>query len=58
MVEPTRWMKQSVLWFMIALYGVVFAGCTEPLISIDASDNTMNVGKYRQDQTINFRSKR
>ena len=42
-------------YILLALFLV---GCSnEPLVRIDASDNILNVGKYRQDQIINFRSK-
>jgi len=52
-------LSKIVLWFVAMLCGVMFVGCiSSPLLSIDASDNTMNVGKYRQDHVINFRSKR
>jgi len=42
-------------YIFLALFLV---GCSnEPLVRIDASENTLNIGDYKKDQIINFRSK-
>jgi len=44
----------------ILVAALILGGCsTEPLMQIDNSNNTLNVGsKYKDDRVINFRSKR
>ncbi len=52
-------LSKIVLWSIAMLYMIMFVGCTEPLIQIDSSSNTMNVGtKYKDDRVINFRSRK
>ncbi len=52
-------MKKVTKYILAFVLIVNIVACTEPLITIDSSNNTLNVGyKHKDDRVINFRSKR
>ncbi len=52
-------MKKIGKYVLVFILMINIIACTEPLITIDSSNNTLNVGaKYKDDRTINFRSKK
>ncbi len=52
-------MKKFVKLVLVFVVMINIIACTEPLITIDSSNNTLNVGyKHKDDRVINFRSKR
>ena len=52
-------MKKFVKLVLVFVVMINIIACTEPLITIDSSNNVLNVGsKYKDDRIINFRSKR